>query len=109
MRRRTRLAGATLLAAGSLFGWLAASGPIAPDVQARNKPPAADKPKIVLIVADDLGNADLGYRGSKIKTANIDALANGGVRLEAYYGLPVCTPARAALMTTKRLEPALPR
>jgi len=60
---------------------------------------AADKPNIVVIVADDLGNADLGYRGSKIKTPNIDALAKGGVRLEAYYGLPVCTPARAALMT----------
>jgi arylsulfatase A-like enzyme len=60
---------------------------------------AADKPNIVMILADDLGNADLGYRGSKIKTPNIDALAKSGVRLEAYYGLPVCTPARAALMT----------
>jgi arylsulfatase A-like enzyme len=60
---------------------------------------AADKPHIVVIVADDLGNADLGYRGSKIKTPNIDALASGGVRLESYYGLPLCTPARAALMT----------
>ncbi len=59
----------------------------------------ADKPNIVIILADDLGNADLGYRGSKIKTPNIDTLAKGGVRLEAYYGLPVCTPARAALMT----------
>jgi arylsulfatase A-like enzyme len=60
---------------------------------------ATDKPNIVLILADDLGNADLGYRGSDIKTPNIDALAQGGVRCEAYYGLPVCTPARAALMT----------
>jgi arylsulfatase A-like enzyme len=60
---------------------------------------AADKPHIVIIVADDLGNADLGYRGSTIKTPHIDALAKGGVRLESSYGLPVCTPARAALMT----------
>jgi arylsulfatase A-like enzyme len=60
---------------------------------------AADKPNIVIILADDLGNADLGYRGSKIKTPNIDTLAKGGVRLESYYGLPLCTPARAALMT----------
>ena len=60
---------------------------------------AAEPPNIVVILADDLGNADLGYRGSKIKTPNIDALANGGARLESYYGLPLCTPARAALMT----------
>ncbi|WP_010583965.1 arylsulfatase B [Schlesneria paludicola] len=60
---------------------------------------AAERPNIVVIVADDLGNADLGYRGSKIKTPHIDALAKGGVRLESYYGLPLCTPARAALMT----------
>ncbi|MEZ6140906.1 MAG: arylsulfatase [Zavarzinella sp.] len=60
---------------------------------------ADNKPNIVIILADDLGNADLGYRGSKIKTPNIDALAKSGVRLESYYGLPVCTPARAALMT----------
>ena len=57
------------------------------------------KPNIVIILADDLGNADLGYRGSDIKTPNIDKLANEGVRLEAFYGMPVCTPSRAELMT----------
>lgn len=60
---------------------------------------AADRPNFVVILADDLGNADLGYRGSKIRTPNIDNLARTGVRLESYYGLPLCTPARAALMT----------
>ena len=60
---------------------------------------AADRPNIVVILADDLGNADLGYRGSDIKTPNIDKLAKEGVRLESFHGMPVCTPARAALMT----------
>ena len=57
------------------------------------------KPNIVIILADDLGNADLGYRGSDIKSPNIDKLANEGVRLESFYGMPVCTPSRAELMT----------
>jgi arylsulfatase A-like enzyme len=60
---------------------------------------AADQPNIIFILADDLGNTDLGYRGSDIKTPNIDKLANEGVRLENFHGMPVCTPARAALMT----------
>jgi arylsulfatase A-like enzyme len=59
----------------------------------------AGKPNIVFIMADDLGNADLGYRGSDIATPNIDKLAVEGVRLESFYGMPVCTPSRAALMT----------
>jgi arylsulfatase A-like enzyme len=57
------------------------------------------RPNIVVILADDLGNADLGYRGSDIRTPNIDKLANEGVRAESFYGMPVCTPARAELMT----------
>jgi arylsulfatase A-like enzyme len=56
-------------------------------------------PNIVFIMADDLGNADLGYRGSDIQTPNIDKLATEGVRMESFYGQQVCTPSRAALMT----------
>jgi arylsulfatase A-like enzyme len=60
---------------------------------------AESRPNIVFIMADDLGNADLGYRGSDIKTPNIDRLATEGVRLESFYGMPVCTPSRSSLMT----------
>jgi arylsulfatase A-like enzyme len=60
---------------------------------------AQPRPNIVFIMADDLGNADLGYRGGQVKTPNIDKLAKDGVRLESFYGQQVCTPSRAALMT----------
>jgi len=61
---------------------------------------AEDKrPNIIFIMADDLGNADLGYRGGQIQSPNIDKLAKEGVRLEGFYGQQVCTPSRAALMT----------
>ncbi len=60
---------------------------------------AQEQPNIIVILADDLGNADLGYRGSTIRTPNIDTLAKEGVQLESFYGMPLCTPARAALMT----------
>ena len=60
---------------------------------------AAERPNVVILLADDLGWADVGYHGSDIETPNIDALAAGGVRLERLYVSPICTPTRAALMT----------
>jgi len=79
--------------AAALIGTLTLFGTVAPAN-------AADRnPNIIVILADDLGNADLGYHGSDIRTPNIDKLANEGVRLENFHGMSVCTPARAALMT----------
>ncbi len=62
-----------------------------------------DAPNIVLILADDLGYAELGcYGQERIKTPNIDALARNGVRFTQFYsGAPVCAPARCQLMTGK--------
>jgi arylsulfatase A-like enzyme len=60
---------------------------------------AAERPHIVLILADDLGWGDVGFHGSDIKTPSIDQLAMAGARLEAFYVQPVCSPTRAALMT----------
>jgi arylsulfatase A-like enzyme len=64
---------------------------------------AADKSNVVLIVADDLGWADLGCYGSKFhRTPHLDKLAAAGVRFtDAYAACPVCSPTRAALMTGK--------
>ena len=59
----------------------------------------AKRPNIVFIIADDMGWADVGYHGSAIKTPNIDALAEGGVRFEQHYVMPTCTPTRVGLMT----------
>jgi arylsulfatase A-like enzyme len=61
---------------------------------------AADpRPNIVLILADDLGWADVGWHGDEIKTPNLDRLAASGARLEQFYVQPLCSPTRAALMT----------
>ncbi|SCW74089.1 arylsulfatase B [Ancylobacter rudongensis] len=57
------------------------------------------RPHILYIMADDLGSADVGFRGSDIKTPNLDALAAGGAALGHFYTQPMCTPTRAALMT----------
>jgi len=57
------------------------------------------KPNIILIVTDDQGYADVGFRGSPIQTPNIDSLAKDGVVLNRFYTCPVCSPTRAGLMT----------
>jgi arylsulfatase A-like enzyme len=58
-------------------------------------------PNIVLIVADDMGYADVGFQGSRdIPTPNVDALARSGIRFtDAYVSGPYCSPTRAGLMT----------
>ena len=61
------------------------------------------RPNIVVIVADDLGWADLGCYGSTFhETPNLDRLARTGMRFtNAYAACPVCSPSRAAIMTGK--------
>lgn len=64
---------------------------------------AATRLNIVLVLADDLGWADLGCQGGDlVETPNIDQLARDGVRFtQAYAAASICTPTRAALMTGK--------
>ncbi len=59
------------------------------------------KPNIILVLADDLGWAELGCYGNAFnETPNLDGLAEKGMRFtQAYAAAPVCSPTRAALMT----------
>jgi arylsulfatase A-like enzyme len=60
---------------------------------------AVDQPNFLLIVADDMGWADVGYHGSPIPTPHLDRLCKTGVELDQHYVAPMCTPTRAALLT----------
>jgi arylsulfatase A-like enzyme len=86
---RTLFAGLTLLAAQTAL-------------PAADLPPSrAGKPDILVIVADDLGYADLGVHGGRdLPTPNLDALAARGVRCtDGYVAAPYCSPSRAGLLT----------
>lgn len=59
------------------------------------------QPNIVLIVSDDHGYGDLGFREelSDIATPNLDRLRASGMLLEqGYVSAPICSPSRAGLM-----------
>ncbi len=59
------------------------------------------KPNILVILADDLGYADLGCQGSsEVKSPHIDSIAANGVRFTAgYVSASQCCPSRAGLIT----------
>jgi arylsulfatase A-like enzyme len=69
-------------------------------VKAQNKNP---RPNIIVILADDLGWADLSSYGSTFyETPNLDKLASNGIRFTQNYATcPVCSPTRASMMTGK--------
>lgn len=84
--RTLRTAVITAMALLSVSGW---------------KAEAADKPNIVIILADDLGYTDTGCYGAvKLKTPNIDRLAKEGMRFtDAHAPAAVCSPSRYGLLT----------
>ena len=93
--RRSTLA----LAALAGLSWGAAALRAAAPVAAPAATPAAGAPNVVILLADDLGRADLGFMGSDIRTPNLDRLAATGVRFDRFYACPVCSPTRAGLLT----------
>ena len=59
------------------------------------------KPNIIIILADDMGYADVGFQGCRdIPTPHVDSLARNGVRCtNGYVSGPYCSPTRAGLLT----------
>jgi arylsulfatase A len=63
--------------------------------------PAAERPNFIVILADDLGYADLTCFGAvDMNTPHLDRMAREGLRLTNFHmAAPTCTASRAALMT----------
>ncbi|MDA1050387.1 MAG: sulfatase-like hydrolase/transferase [Planctomycetota bacterium] len=61
----------------------------------------AERPNIVLMMADDLGWGDVGFNGGKIiRTTHLDEMAKAGLRFERFYAAaPVCSPTRGSAIT----------
>lgn len=61
---------------------------------------SAEKPNLVVIMADDVGYECFGCYGSEqYATPNIDRLATNGLRFDHCYSQPLCTPSRVKIMT----------
>ncbi len=59
-----------------------------------------ERPNIIVILADDFGWKDAGFRGSRYyETPHLDRLAGQSVEFTRAYACPSCAPSRAALLT----------
>ncbi len=65
------------------------------------RPPTAPggAPNVIVMLADDLGFADLGCYGSEIDTPETDRLAAAGLRYTNFHVNPMCSPTRASMLT----------
>jgi arylsulfatase len=79
----------------------AAQGRAAAPGRSGTAAPADRPPNVVIILADDLGYADVGAFGARAyRTPNLDRLARDGMRFRRFYvAQPVCSASRAALLT----------
>ena len=80
---RTTLATSGLVAVGRTWG--------------QSQP--AQRPNILIIVADDMGWADAGCYGGEIATPNLDGLAKHGLQFTQYYSTARCWPSRSCILT----------
>jgi arylsulfatase A-like enzyme len=94
-----RMAAVSAAVLGSaVYGWYATRGV--------ESVAAATRPNIIVILADDLGYADISaYKIERFHTPNIDSIGMEGVRFtDGYATAPVCAPSRAGLMTGRYQE-----
>ncbi|MFK8112430.1 MAG: sulfatase [Rubripirellula sp.] len=68
---------------------------------ATSAPLLANRPHIILVMADDMGWGQTGYYNHPVlKTPQLDAMADNGLRFDRFYaGAPVCSPTRASVLT----------
>lgn len=59
----------------------------------------AQRPNVIVILADDIGYSDIGSFGGEIATPHLDSLAAGGLRFTQFYNTARCCPTRASLLT----------
>lgn len=71
---------------------------IAPSQKMANMP-AAKRPNIIIILADDMGYSDINCFGSDIQTPNINALAKTALVMTQFYNASRCCPTRASLLS----------
>jgi arylsulfatase A-like enzyme len=61
---------------------------------------AAERPNVIVILADDQGWGDLSVHGNtNLSTPHIDSLARDGAIFDRFYVCPVCSPTRAEFLT----------
>lgn len=81
--------------------WLAAALLLATGWPVLRPAAAAERPHVVLVMADDMGWGETGYRGHPfLHTPHLDAMAASGLRCDRFYaGGPLCSPTRASVLT----------
>lgn len=82
------------------IGWAGLLCLIASCLNAEDLDLSPPRPNVILILADDLGYADVGVYGApKIATPRLDQMAREGMRFTSFYVENLCSPTRAALLT----------
>ena len=61
------------------------------------------RPNVLIILADDLGFHDMPWNNDKIHAPVLNELARNGTILKSAYVMSVCTPSRAALLTSRKV------